>query len=64
MDAGDRGELRGDGFLSGMTLYENTTTIAADYTISSNANAMNAGPVTVADGVTVTVPVGSVWTVV
>ena len=56
--------ISGDGFLSGMTLYENTTVIAADYTISSGANAMNAGPVTVSDGVTVTVPVGSVWTVV
>lgn len=41
--------------------YENTTTITADYTITTGKNAMSAGPITVNTGVTVTVPTGSVW---
>lgn len=45
-------------------LYENDATISADYTITSGKNAMSAGPITVASGITVTVPSGSVWTIV
>ena len=45
-------------------LYENAATISANYTIGSGNNAISAGPITVASGVTVTVPSGSVWTVV
>lgn len=44
--------------------YENDITVTADYTISTNKNAMTAGPITINSGVTVTVPSGSVWTVV
>lgn len=44
--------------------YENSKTITTNYTISSNKNAMTAGPVTLNDGVSVTVPDGSTWTVV
>lgn len=44
--------------------YENTTMINTSYTITTNKNAMTAGPVTIADGVTVTVPTGSTWSVV
>jgi hypothetical protein len=45
-------------------LYENSATISANYTIGSGNNAMSAGPITVSSGVTVTVPSGSVWTIV
>jgi hypothetical protein len=45
-------------------LYENANTISANYTIGTNNNAVSAGPITVASGVTVTVPSGSVWTIV
>lgn len=45
-------------------LYENAATISANYTIGTGNNAISAGPITVASGVTVTVPSGSVWTVV
>jgi hypothetical protein len=45
-------------------LYENAAIIAANYTIGSGNNAVSAGPITVNSGVTVTVPSGSVWTVV
>ncbi len=44
--------------------YENSKTITASYTVSTNKNAMTAGPVTLDVGVSVTVPAGSAWTVV
>lgn len=45
-------------------LWENAATISSNYTIASGNNAVSAGPITVASGVTVTVPSGSVWTIV
>jgi hypothetical protein len=44
--------------------YVNGQTVTANYTIPSGQNAMSAGPITIADGVTVTISDGSVWTVV
>lgn len=44
--------------------WENDQTITADYTITVGKNAGTFGPVTVADGVTVTVPGGASWTIV
>lgn len=44
--------------------YENTNTITSDYAITAGKNAMSAGPITVADGATITIPDGSVWTIV
>jgi hypothetical protein len=44
--------------------YENDTNVTASYTITSGKNAMSAGPVTLDAGVVVTIPSGSVWTVV
>lgn len=43
---------------------ENGTTVTTNYTITSGKNAMSAGPITIANGITVTVPSGSVWTIV
>jgi hypothetical protein len=45
-------------------LTENDTTITANYTINSGRNALTGGPITINTGVTITVPTGSVWTVV
>lgn len=45
-------------------LWVHSNTITADYAIPSGSNGMSAAPVTVASGVTVTVPSGSVWTLV
>ena len=42
----------------------NDVTVTASYTIPTGKNAVTAGPVTINDGVTVTVSDGSVWTVV
>jgi hypothetical protein len=44
--------------------YENQQTVTVNYTISTNYNAMSAGPIAIDPGVTVTVPSGSTWTVV
>lgn len=43
---------------------ENDVVVSADYTITTNKNAMTAGPITINNGVTVTVPNGSVWSIV
>lgn len=45
-------------------MIENDTTITANYTVNSGRNALSAGPLVVNTGVTITVPTGSVWTVV
>lgn len=44
--------------------YENDQTVTANYTITSSKNAMSAGPITIANTVTVTVPNDSTWVVV
>lgn len=49
----------GSGAVAGGVLYENNQTLTADYTISAGKNAMMAGPLTIADGVTLTIPTGS-----
>jgi len=46
------------------SIYLNAITIAKNTTVPANYNGMSAGPVTVANGITVTVATGSVWTVV
>lgn len=44
--------------------FENDNTVTQNYTFTPGKNAMSAGPITVAPGITVTVPVGSAWTIV
>ena len=44
--------------------YENGQTVTTNYTLTTNKNAMTAGPVTINSGVTVTVPSGSSWVVI
>lgn len=43
---------------------ENGRVVTSNYTITTGKNAMSAGPVTINDGVSVTIPSGSVWTIV
>lgn len=50
--------------VTALGLWENNATISANYTITTGNNGMSAGPISVASGVTVTVPTGSSWTVV
>ena len=44
--------------------YENGQTVTANYTLTTNKNAVTAGPCTINSGVTVTIPSGSSWVVV
>ena len=44
--------------------WENDQTVTHDYTISTNKNAGTFGPITINNGVTVTVPNNSTWTIV
>ena len=48
----------------GMGYAENSATISTSSTINTGNNAISGGPITISSGVTVTVPTGSVWTVV
>ena len=49
---------------SDKVFWENSSTITTSYTISNNMNAGTFGPVTVNNGVTVTVGSGETWTVI
>ena len=53
----------GGGNTTSSGLWEHAKTIASNYTISTDNNAISAGPVSVASGVSVTVPSGSTWVV-
>ena len=48
---------------SGGAIYENADDITANYSITAGKNAMSVGPITVASGVTVTVPSGQRWVI-
>jgi hypothetical protein len=58
------GEFQSSELVAGNGIFVNSKTVSASYTVPSGSNAMSAGPVTVADGITVTVSDGSVWTVI
>lgn len=49
----------GGGAEAGGAIYENTQSINANYTITTGKNGFSVGPMTIASGVTVTVPSGS-----
>ena len=56
--------LRGDGTWAAAgaaddIFWENGQSVTTDYTLTASKNAVSAGPVTVASGVTVTVPSGA-----
>lgn len=42
----------------------NATTVSTSYSIPSGYNGLSAGPISVATGVTVTIPTGSTWSIV
>lgn len=44
--------------------FENDQTVTDDYTITTGKNAGTFGPITINDGITVTVPDDSIWTIV
>lgn len=52
------------GALGDQVFVENDQIVMNDYTITAGKNAMTTGPITIGDGVFVTIPDGSVWTVI
>lgn len=58
------GELQSTVIVATNGLVVNSGTVSTSYAIPSGSNAMSAGPIVVADGVTVTVPTGGRWVVV
>jgi len=60
--AGGGGGAAGGG--SDQIFFENDQTVTTSYTIPTGKNAGTFGPVSINSGITVTVPTGSVWTVV
>jgi len=44
--------------------FENSKTVTTNYTLTTNKNAVTAGPITINSGVTVTVPSGQSWVIV
>ena len=54
----------GSGASAGGAVYENTQTITQNYAMTTGKNGMSAGNVTVASGITVTIPSGSRWVIV
>ena len=63
-DAGYLTQAGATGGGSDRVFWENDTVVTTNYTITSGKNAMSAGPISINNGVTVTVPNGSVWTIV
>ena len=43
---------------------ENGQTVTTSYTLTTNKNAVSAGPVTIQSGVAVTIPTGASWVIV
>jgi hypothetical protein len=52
------------GAQAGGVIYENSQTVTSNYTITTGKNGFSVGPITIDSGVTVTVPSGSVWTII
>lgn len=52
------------GFGTNKVFYENDTIVTGSYSITAGKNAMSAGPIQIGVGSTVTIPSGSVWTIV
>jgi hypothetical protein len=58
------GSVRGLQLIASNGIVVNSATVSANYTIPTGSNAMSAGAVTIADGITVTVSDGSNWVVI
>jgi hypothetical protein len=52
------------GAQAGGVIYENSQTVTSNYTITTGKNGFSVGPITIDSGFTVTVPSGSVWTII
>jgi hypothetical protein len=53
----------GGGASAGGAIYENSNSIDASYTLTTNTNGMSVSPISIASGVTVSVPSGARWVI-
>lgn len=60
---GNSQAVSGAAFNVGVPIVENTAVISSNYSITTGTNAHSVGPVVIQFGVTVTIPVGSVWSI-
>jgi hypothetical protein len=51
------------GASAGGAIYENSQIISSNYTMTTGKNGESVGPITIASGITVTIPTGSRWVV-
>ena len=58
------GWLNATGAGGNRVFFEGDINVTNSYTITTGRNAMSAGPITLDSNVVVTIPAGSVWTVV
>lgn len=58
------GRFQSVGIGASSGIIEMANTISSNYTVSSGFNALSGGPIEVANGVEITIPDGSTWTVV
>lgn len=49
---------------AGGTVITNSNTISTNYTLAAGTNGVSAGPITIANGVTVTIATGAEWSIV
>tara|TARA_R100000149_G_scaffold1478_1_gene465 strand:- start:1046 stop:2398 length:1353 start_codon:yes stop_codon:yes gene_type:complete len=64
VDGSNLTNVSASGTVAGGAIYENSQSITSNYTITNGKNAMSAGPITIASGVTVTVGSGETYTIV
>ena len=64
VDGSNLTNVSASGTVAGGAIYENAQSITSNYTITNGKNAMSAGPITIASGVTVTVGSGETYTIV
>ncbi len=53
----------GGGASAGGAIYENSNSISANYTLTTNTNGMSVSPISIGSGVTVSIPSGSRWVI-
>ena len=58
------GEFKASALIAGNGIMLNEDSVSADYTIASGTNGFSIGPITVDDGITVTVASGQQWVVI
>jgi len=58
------GEFQSTAVVSSNGITVNANTVTSDYTVAAGFNGLSAGPITINNGVTVTISNDSLWTIV